>query len=103
MELRSRLANLSQDTQTITVYMQNIKTCIDSLALMNKSVDFDDLSIRILDGLDPAYSNLPHALQVQDSPLEFKELFKILLNYEAHLRLLNPQLVSPVTARLLNP
>ena len=34
--------------------MQEIKNCINSLALMNKPVDFDDLSILILNRLDPA-------------------------------------------------
>ena len=67
--------------------MHDIKNCIDSLALMNKSVDFDALSIRILNGLDPTYSKLSHTLQVSETPLGFEEcfeeLFEKLLNYEA--------------------
>lgn len=70
---------------------------------MNKPVDFDDLSIHILNGLDPTYSNLSPALQVRDSPFKFEKLFEILLSYEAQLRLLNPQLASLSTARLLHP
>ena len=56
------LPNLSQGNKTITAYMQDIKNCIDLLALMNKPMDFYDLSILILNGLDPAYSKLSHAL-----------------------------------------
>ncbi|KAJ0975732.1 hypothetical protein J5N97_017697 [Dioscorea zingiberensis] len=98
MELCGRLANLSQGTQTITAYMQDIKTYIDSLALMNKLVDFDDLSIRILNGLDPAYSKLYHTLQVRNTPLDFDELFEKLLNYEAQLELMTPSPAAPATA-----
>lgn len=66
--------------------MQDIRTCIKSLALINKHVDFDDLSIHILNGPDLAYSNLSHALQVRDSSLEFDKLFEsystMKLNYD---------------------
>ena len=47
--------------------MQDIKNCIDSLVIMNKPVNFDDLSICILNGLDPAYSKCSHALKVQET------------------------------------
>ena len=90
MEFRGHIANLSQGNQTITTYMQDIKNCIDSLAMMNKPVDFDDLSIHILNGLDPAHSKLSHALQVWETPLDFEELFEKLMNYEAQLKLMNP-------------
>ncbi|KAJ0979781.1 hypothetical protein J5N97_015255 [Dioscorea zingiberensis] len=98
MELSGRLAHLSQGPQTITAYMQDIKTCVDSLALMNKPVDFDDLSIHILNGLDSAYSKLSHALQVRDTLLDFDELFEKLLNYEAQLKLMPSSPAAPATA-----
>ena len=61
---------------------------------MNNLVDFDDLSIHILNGLDPAHSKLSHALQVWETPLDFEELFEKLMNYEAQLKLMNPCLLS---------
>ena len=48
--------------QTITTYMKDIKNYIDSLALMNKPMNFDELSTRNLNGLDLAYSKLSHVL-----------------------------------------
>ena len=63
--------------------MQDIKHNIDSLALMNVSVDFDGLSIRVLNDLGSAYSNISHALQVRATPVTFEELFEKLLSYEA--------------------
>ena len=63
--------------------MQDVKRNIDALALLNVPVDFDELSIRFLNGLGLAYLNISHALQVHDSPVIFDELFEQLLNYEA--------------------
>ena len=61
---------------------------------MNVSVDFDELSIRVLNGLDPAYSNISHALQVQDTPVTFEELFEQLLSYKAQIKILVPPLLQ---------
>ena len=98
---RLNLANPQQGTQTIMDYMQDIKRNIDSLALMNVSVDFDELSLRIMNGLNPKYSKLSHALRVRETPVTFEELFEQLLNYEAQLNLpsnSSPPASSPATA-----
>ena len=60
--------------------MQDVKHNIDSLALVNVSVDFDELSISLLNGLDPAYSHISNALQARDTPITFEELFEQLLS-----------------------
>ena len=70
--------------------MQDIKHNIDSLALMNVFVNFDELFIRVLNGLGLAYSHISHALQAGDTPVTFEELFERLLSYEAQLRILVP-------------
>ena len=77
-----------QGNRTITTYMQDFKHNIDFLALMNVPIDFDELSIRVFNGLGPSYSNISHALQVRETPVMFEELFENLLNYEAQLQLL---------------
>ena len=80
---RQNPASPQQGNHTIIDYMQDAKHNIDSLALMNVSVDFDELSIPVLNGLGSAYSNISHALQDLDTPLTFEELFEHLLSYEA--------------------
>ena len=67
--------------------MQDVKHNIDSLTLMHVPVDFDELSIRVLNRLGPINSNISHALQVRETPVTFEELFEHLLNYEAQLQL----------------
>ena len=72
-----------QGNRIITDYMQNAKHNIDSLALMDVSVDFDELSICVLNGLGPTYINISHALQARATLVTFEELFEQLLSYEA--------------------
>ena len=76
MTHRQNLANPQGGNQTIIDYMQDVKCNIESLDLMNVSVDFDELSIHVLNELTPANSNISHALQVQETPIIFKELFE---------------------------
>ena len=61
MTHRQNLSSPQQDNQTITNYMQDVKHNIDFLALMNVFIDFDELSIRVLNGLGSTYSHISHA------------------------------------------
>ena len=94
MTHRQNIANPQQGNQTITDYIQDVKRNIDSLAHINVFVDFDELSIRVLNGLGPVYSNISHALQARDTPLNFEEFFEHLLSYVAQLQILVPS-ISP--------
>ena len=83
--------------------MQDVKRNIDSLALMNVLVKFDELSIRVLNGLGPAYSNISYSLQVRETSITFEELFEQLLSYEAQLKVAipsSPSVAAPATALL---
>ena len=58
---------------------------------MNVVVDFDELSIRVLNGLDPTYSHLSYAFQARANlVITFEELFEQLLSSEAHMKALVP-------------
>ena len=63
--------------------MQDVKHNIDSLTFMKVSVDFDELSIHVLNDLDPTYSNISYVLQAWATPVIFEELFEQLLSYKA--------------------
>ena len=63
--------------------MEDFKHHINSLALMNVPIDFDELFVCVLNGLGPAYSNLSHAFEVRETLVMYEELFKHLLNYNA--------------------
>ena len=83
MTHRHNLVSPQQGNRTITDYIEDVKHNIGSLALMNVLVDFDELSIRVLNGFGSAYSNISHALQAQATLVTFEELFEQLLSYEA--------------------
>ena len=83
MTHRWNLASPQQGNRTITEYMQDVKHSIVSLALKNVSVDFDELSIRVLNVLGPTYSNISHTIQARATPVTFEELFEKLLGYDA--------------------
>ena len=66
--------------------MQEIKTNINALALMNVQVDFNEFLIRILEGLDSRYNCLANSIQSCENPIAFDELLEKLLNHEANLK-----------------
>ena len=88
MTHHQNLVNPQLGNQTITKYMQDVKHNIDSLSLMNVAVDFDELSIRVLNYLGSAYSNISHTLQARATSITFEELFEQLLSYEAQMKIL---------------
>lgn len=49
----------------ITEFKQNIKTKVDELTMMNAPVDIEDLTIKILNGLDEDYKELSDAIQAR--------------------------------------
>ena len=57
---------------------------------MDVFVDFDELFIRVLNGLGPTYLNISHALQAPTTPVTFEVLFEHLLSYEAQMKILVP-------------
>ena len=61
-QLKTQLSNPIKGTQTITEFMQNIKTKVDELAMMNAPVDIEDLTIKILNGLYADYTELANAI-----------------------------------------
>ena len=72
------------------LYSQDAKHNIESLALMHIVVDFDELSIGVLNGLDLAYSHLSHAFKARATPITFEELFEQLHSFEAQMKVLVP-------------
>ncbi|KAG6468869.1 hypothetical protein ZIOFF_073564 [Zingiber officinale] len=62
-----------------------IKSKSDELALMNAPLDIEDLTLKILHGLDDDYKELACAIQPRDTAISYEELHEKLLNHEAHL------------------
>jgi hypothetical protein len=68
--------------------MQTIKTRADDLALLGTSLDAEEITDKILDGLGDDYKELVHVVQARDTSITFEELHKKLLNFKASLQTL---------------
>lgn len=97
MAIKNKLHNPIKGTRSITDFMMEIKGLIDELALLGVATDVEDLTLKILRGLDDSYKELAHAIQARDSAISFDELHEKLLTMEAQLH----ALPSPPLRRLL--
>ncbi|KAD6794727.1 hypothetical protein E3N88_05623 [Mikania micrantha] len=86
-QLKHRLKHTTKTpTQSISDYMQNIKTIIDELAILGKKMDDEDVVDSILTGLDQStYKPILDAVHARDNPISFDELHEKLINHELSL------------------
>ncbi|KAG6468877.1 hypothetical protein ZIOFF_073572 [Zingiber officinale] len=82
-KLKTQLRNPVKGSQSIIELMKFIKSKFDELALKNAPLDIEDLTIKILHGLDDDYKELACAIQLRDA-ISYEELHEKLLNHEAH-------------------
>ncbi|KAD3067936.1 hypothetical protein E3N88_35816 [Mikania micrantha] len=104
-QLQHRLKQSTKTpTQTITDYMQSVKTLVDELSLLGKSMDAEDITDIVLNGLDQSsYKPVIAAIHARDNPISFHELHEKLINHELSLAQLPsppPNIHQPTTAFL---
>ena len=63
MQIKGQLSNLNKSNQTLTEYMQNIKSRANELVIMNAPVNNEDLIVKILNGLRDEFKDLEVAIQ----------------------------------------
>ncbi|RVW92402.1 Retrovirus-related Pol polyprotein from transposon RE1 [Vitis vinifera] len=85
-QLKDHLKNITKGSQSITDYMQSIKTRADELAALGKPLDQEDLIEKVLEGLDENYQSIIDAVNGRDSTISFDELHEKLINKELSLR-----------------
>ncbi|RVW19477.1 Retrovirus-related Pol polyprotein from transposon RE1 [Vitis vinifera] len=85
-QLKDHLKNITKGSQSITDYMQSIKTWADELAALGKPLDQEDLIEKVLEGLDENYQSIIDAVNGRDSTISFDELHEKLINKELSLR-----------------
>ncbi|KAK9072095.1 hypothetical protein SSX86_008527 [Deinandra increscens subsp. villosa] len=83
-QLKHRLKQTTKTpTQSITDYMQIIKSTVDELAILGKKMDDEDVIDIILHGLDQnSYKPIIDAIYARDNPIPFNELHEKLINHE---------------------
>lgn len=99
LALKNRLLNPQKGSRSISEFMLDIKAIVNDLALLGVPTDPEDLSLKILNGLDDSYKDLASAIHARDTPMHFDELLDKLLSTEARLASQLPSApAQPVTA-----
>ncbi|KAH9618338.1 hypothetical protein KSS87_000699 [Heliosperma pusillum] len=81
---------------TITDYMTSVKACTDDLAQLEHPMDIDDITNKILNGLDQdKYRSLIEAVRARDTPISFESLHEKLIHHE--LRIKNAKTIATPT------
>ncbi|KAI9168760.1 hypothetical protein LWI28_001575 [Acer negundo] len=86
MHLNSVLSNVTRVTQTITKYMQHVKSIPDELAMLDVLENFEDLIVKILNGLGDEFKDISSAARARDFAISFEEFHEKLINFEAVLK-----------------
>lgn len=89
-QIKDNLKNISKGSQSVTDYMQAIKTKADELATLGKPLDHEDLIEKVLDGLDDTFQSVIDAVNSRDTVITFDELHEKLINKELSLRNSSP-------------
>ncbi|KAI3826502.1 hypothetical protein L1987_00550 [Smallanthus sonchifolius] len=101
-QLQYRLKQSSKTpTQTVSDYLQTVKTVVDELSILGKTTDPEDLTDIILNGLNQEdYKPIIDAIHARDTPIAFNELHEKLINQELSLAqtTTNATLHQPATA-----
>ncbi|KAK0576848.1 hypothetical protein LWI29_024322 [Acer saccharum] len=86
MHLKGVLTNVTKGTQTVTEYMQHIKSVADELAMLDAPENSEDLTVKILNGLGDEFKDISSAVRARDTAISFEELHEKLINFEAVLK-----------------
>ncbi|GKA40479.1 retrovirus-related pol polyprotein from transposon RE1 [Tanacetum coccineum] len=81
-QLKTRLKNITKGPQFVTEYMNAIKVFTNPLALLGAKVDQEDITDRVLEGLDDSYQGIIDTVNARDKPVLFFELHEKLINRE---------------------
>nr|GMC48068.1 Retrovirus-related Pol polyprotein from transposon RE1 [Ipomoea batatas] len=97
-QLKDQFKNIIKGGSTVTEYRHQIKRVVDELALLGKPMEHEDITDKILDGLDSDYQSVIDAVNGRDSIISFEELHEKLINKELALHRAVPPTTFPATA-----
>ncbi|XP_019190598.1 PREDICTED: uncharacterized protein LOC109185055 [Ipomoea nil] len=79
-KLKDQLKNIIKGGSTINEYIHQLKRVVDELALLGKPMEPEDITDKILDGLDSDYQSVIDDVNGRDSIISFEELHEKLIN-----------------------
>ena len=83
MHLKGVLTNVMKGTQSVSEYMQHVKSVADELVMLDAPENSEDLTVKILNGLGEEYKDISSAVKARETTISFEELHEKLINAEA--------------------
>uniref|UniRef100_A0A2N9GMN9 Jacalin-type lectin domain-containing protein n=1 Tax=Fagus sylvatica TaxID=28930 RepID=A0A2N9GMN9_FAGSY len=82
LNLKLELQSVKKGTDSINVYMQQVKTTRDKLSAVGVQIDDEEMLHMVLKGLPKEYSSFNSAIRTRDDSLTFEKLFILLQTEE---------------------
>ncbi|KAJ0540117.1 putative RNA-directed DNA polymerase [Helianthus annuus] len=95
ISLRTKLATTNKGSRPVADYLHEMKAIADELALAQKPIDDDDLTVHILAHLGDDYKEIAAALKTRDTTIAFSDLYEKLVDHERSLLEAKP--AEPIT------
>ncbi|KAM2931499.1 hypothetical protein FF1_039693 [Malus domestica] len=90
---------MCHDTQHVSVFLQAIKVIINELAIIDSPLSDDDVVLRVLNGVGPAFKEIDVVVRTSDTSISFENLYDKLIEHETFLQRDAPlAVVTPMTA-----
>ncbi|WVZ16395.1 hypothetical protein V8G54_009377 [Vigna mungo] len=97
-QLKKRFHTVPKGTQSITTYMHSLKQTAYLLASLGSLVSIEDMTDRVLCGLDDGYRVVIDGVNARNTPILFYDLLEKLLIQELSLVVAQRQVSVPMTA-----
>ncbi|GAB2274459.1 hypothetical protein Dimus_039086 [Dionaea muscipula] len=86
LQLKEDLATMHRGSKSVSEYMHSIKRLADELALIDRPLTDDDITLYILQGIGPDFRDIVGSIRVREKSLTFEELHDLLVGHESYLR-----------------
>ncbi|KAF2285361.1 hypothetical protein GH714_000797 [Hevea brasiliensis] len=99
MHLKEKLST-SHGSKPLPEYLQFVKSTADELALIDKLLIDDDLTIHVLNGVGSEFRELTTAVRARETPITFKELHEKLMVFDTFLKKEQSSEISTITTKV---
>ena len=86
MSIKNQLQRCTKGDKSITNYLFSVKSLADELAVIDKSLSDDDVTLYVLNGLGAEYRDIAASIRTREHPFTFEELHSHLLAHDDYIR-----------------
>lgn len=98
ISLKSKLAKNPKGNRSVAVFLNEMRSIADELALVQSPIHEEDLLVHILTQLGEEYNSITAALKVREQPISYPKLFDKLVDFERSLKEAEPTAPLIITA-----